>query len=366
MDEHLAFNQAKWDRYPTGALNITPHQGNSQTYSMKILFICKLRNLDNYRIPFGLLNSARFVAEAIRAHGAEAKVVDVIDGNFIDREVHQYKPTHVMLEALWVTPAKIMELLKLHKNVQWVVRIHSKAPFLAMEGIAFEWLNEYRKIAQTHSNFIISANNIDFNKELNEIGYTSTYLPNIYTPPQPYPRKVADGFLDIGCFGAVRPLKNQFLQAIAAIKFANEMDKPLRFHINGNRTEQKGEQTLKNLRALFDGQEKHELVEHEWMAHEDFIKLISTMDLGMQVSLSESFNIVTADFVGQNVPIIVSNDITWMSIVYRVDPSSSEAMVNRLWFTYLTSKFGLHKINRLVLDRYNSSATKEWLKYLDI
>lgn len=333
---------------------------------MKVLFICKTRNLGNYRIPFGLLNSAKFVADAINAYGVETKVADVVDGNAIDKEVHQYKPTHVMLEAIWVTPDKVKELLTLHKNIQWIVRIHSKAPFLAMEGIAFEWLNAYRQIACTNKNFTISANNEDFNDELNELDFKSVYLPNIYVPPKSHVRKTRDNILDIGCFGAIRPLKNQMLQAIAAIKFANELDRPLKFHMNGDRIEQKGDQVLKNIRALFATHKRHKLVEHAWMPHNEFIKLINKMDLGMQVSLTESFNIVTADFVGQNVPIIVSPDISWMPFIYHADPNSSDDMVCKLWFTYITSKFKLHLVNRLALSWYNETATDEWLDYLGI
>lgn len=333
---------------------------------MKVLFICKTRNLGNYKIPFGLLNSAKFVAEAIGAYGVETKVADVIDGNAINKEVHQYKPTHVMLEAIWVTPDKIKELVKLHKHVQWVIRIHSKAPFLAMEGVAFEWLNKYKQIARDNKNFVISANNKDFNDELNQLGFHSVYLPNIYKPPQCNTRKTRDNMLDIGCFGAIRPLKNQMLQAIAAIKFADRLGRKLRFHMNGDRVEQKGEQVLKNIRALFATHKTHKLIEHAWIPHHEFIKLISKMDLGMQVSLTESFNIVTADFVGQNIPIIVSPDISWMPFIYYADPNSSDDMVRKLMFTYVTSKFKLHLVNRLALSLYNEEATDEWINYLGI
>lgn len=335
---------------------------------MKVLFVCKLRNLGPYyKIPFGLLNSARFVAEALSKFGIGTKVVDVIDGNFIDKEVYQYKPDFVMLEALWVTPDKIRELLKLHKHVKWVVRIHSKAPFLAMEGIAFEWLNEYKKIAEHHKNFKISANNEDFNDDLNALGFKSIYLPNIYTPPKQHTHKVKDCILDVGCFGAIRPLKNQMLQAVAAVKFADKLDKPLNFHINGDRTEQKGDQVLKNLRALFAPlAPRHKLVEHGWMSHHDFIKLIGRMDVGMQVSLTESFNIVTADFVGQNVPIVVSPDISWMPGIFMADPNSADSMAKKLKFAYITKAIGLQKINRWYLDWYNELAIDEWEDYLGI
>jgi len=45
------------------------------------------------------------------------------------------------------------------------------------------------------------------------------------------------------------------------------------------------------------------------MDHSDFISIVKSMDIGMQVSLSESFNIVAADFVSNGIPLVGSPDI---------------------------------------------------------
>lgn len=334
---------------------------------IKLLFLCKKRNVGyTYGgVPFGLLNSARFVAEALAGYSdITTKVMDVVDGNSIDKEVHHYRPTHVILEALWVTPEKVEELLKLWPKVKWIVRGHSKAPFIAMEGIAMDWIGRLAQIANKYKNFKLSANSPDFTEEISSVFHTNAvYLPNIYQPPRHAGHsKRHDGFIDIGCFGAIRPLKNQLLQAIAAIRFADDMHKSLRFHINGNRTEQNGEQVLKNIRNLFKFT-KHELVEHKWQHHSDFLKLVRRMDLGLQVSLTESFNIVTADFVSQNVPIIVSPDITWMPRLSMASPNSSHDIVNKLKLAY---RFNFLQIaNNFALSSYNSDAIDEWLSYID-
>ena len=59
-----------------------------------------------------------------------------------------------------------------------------------------------------------------------------------------------DKFIDIGCFGAIRPMKNTFHQALACIEFAELKNKTLRFHVNTSRVEQSGENVVKNLRAI--------------------------------------------------------------------------------------------------------------------
>ena len=332
---------------------------------IRLLFVCKRRNVGySYGIPFGLLNSARFVSNALGKYSCIAsKVVDVVDGNSIDREVHLYRPTHVIIEALWATPEKIEELLKRWPKVKWIIRSHSKVPFIAMEGIAMEWIGKYAQLTEKYCNLEISANSPEFNEELSEIfDIDAVYLPNIYEPPKGGKRKNRDKVLDIGCFGAIRPLKNQLQQAIAAIRFADKIKKPLRFHINASRTEQKGEQVLKNLRNLFK-HTKHELVEHSWQRHSTFLELVRQMDLGLQVSLTESFNIVTADFVSQGVPIVVSPDITWMPRIFMADPNSSDSIVRHLW---LAHRFGFLNIAaKIALATYNDEAISEWLGYLE-
>ena len=148
----------------------------------KILFICKKRKSSGpgpytNLLSSGLLNSATFVNNMLEKNGIESKIVEVIDNNGIDREVHDFKPTHVIIEALWVVPSKFEVLQKLHPTVKWIIRLHSETPFLANEGIAMEWIYEYMK----YDNVIISVNSKRIMKELNAIlPKPVLYLPNFY------------------------------------------------------------------------------------------------------------------------------------------------------------------------------------------
>jgi hypothetical protein len=279
----------------------------------KILFVCKRRS---YGVSSGLANSAKFVAEMLTKNGHSAKVVNVIDANCIDAEIHKFRPTHVIIEAIWVVPAKLVELSRLHPNITWVVRIHSKTPFLAMEGIAIEWIKKYAELKQSgvpitnHEGFewsgvpiVICPNSKLLSSDLlASLGMNTVTLPNYYNPRDSYDKKPEasiakhHGYIDVGCFGAIRPLKNNLIQAMAAMALADDRSKKLRFHVNGTRLEQRGEEPLKNIRALFKGT-RHELVEHQWLDHYQFLEVVKSMDVGLQVSFSESFCIVAADFV---------------------------------------------------------------------
>lgn len=333
----------------------------------KILFICKKR-VDSYGVSVGLLNSASFVANYLNDNGVESKLVSVIDANGIDKEVKAYDPTDVVTEALWITPSKFIELLPLHWKRNWYIRLHSKAPFLANEGMAMTWISCYKRIIEKFPNLQLSCNNEEFNNDLTAtLGIDSIYLPNIYYPGKPHDHfhpshccDKKDGEINIGCFGAIRPLKNHLIQAMSAIVFADSNDLTLNFYVNADRLEQRGENVLKNMRGLF-GDTKHNLVECPWTNHEDFIKLVKTMDLGMQVSFSESFNIVAADFISNNIPIVVSPDISWASNLYKADPTSMQSIVDTLQMAWRYKGLGLQRLNTASLWWYNKNAEGIWL-----
>lgn len=349
---------------------------------LKLLFICKSRKIstvagykdfgeDHRNGSYGLINSCKLIARSLEylyPDDFKCEVVTVIDNNGIDREVATRKPTHVFIEALWVVPEKFNELLPLHPSVQWAVRIHSKTPFLSNEGIAFDWINRYLEIAKKHSNFVISGNDEEYTLDMCDAYKTGSfsYLPNLYHADWSYKMMPAEKkeFIDIGCFGAIRPMKNQLQQAVAAVMFANEIGKKLRFHMNG-RAEQRGEQVLANIQALMNGT-GHELVLHGWHAHKDFLELVRQMDIGMQVSFSESFNIVTADFVSQDIPIVVSNDIRWASGLYMAETTNAEEIKNKLKMAYKWRKWNLHHLNKRGLKSYNDAAVRAWLEYVAI
>jgi hypothetical protein len=335
-------------------------------HTPKVLFICKRRGVYGYQGGYssGLLNSARFISDMLtRELGIPSKVVDVTDNNDIDREVTQYLPTHVVIEALWVVPEKFEVLRKLHPHVKWVVRIHSEIPFLSQEGVSMQWLYGYK----TQRNVAIAANSEraadDLGQELGDVLYLPNYYPvdffNHNKPPRHSP------FLNIGCFGAIRPFKNQLAQAFAAITFANQIGESLHFHINAERIEGwNAESILRNIRQLFAHHPQHTLIEHPWLAHKDFLELVSTMHLGMQVSYTETFNIATADLVNYNIPVVVSDEVRWVSPFFVADVNSIPSMVNKLSTAWMVGKLGLQFVNKIALDNFGQRSVVLWDRYL--
>jgi len=339
-----------------------PHRNrNKNKNKPRILFVLKFRHSysdiesfahsPNTVLSSGLCNSASFVSNMLIEEGYEAEVVHVIDANGIDREVTRYRPDIVIIEALWVLPPKFDELSKRHPTVEWVVRIHSEIPFLALEGMAMERIMGYIR----NKNVFVAPNTKETFDELKMLAKIMgdkaekriIYLPNYYkvTDHQRHyrptrPRRDNYACLDVGCFGSMRPLKNQLLQAVAAIDYAQQRGICLRFHINSTRQDNTSAiPVLKNIRNLFKGLDNrtYQLVEHPWLERPEFLELINHMDIGLQVSLTESFNIVTADFVNQGVPVVVSEEVSWVPDWFHAEETSSDSIVRimerALWYS---------------------------------
>lgn len=345
----------------------------------KVLFILKRREDFNAKthnkigLTTGLYNSASYVCDMLNDVGVESKMVVVTDNNDIDREVTQYKPTHVIIEAVWVIPSKFYVLQKLHPEVTWIIRIHSEMPFMANEGMSMGWFGDYSE----YKNVIIACNSPWMLRELRTfLGIKNRwlnkkaeekviYLPNAYPFEMQAPKTIPDDEeLNIGCFGAIRPLKNHLLQLTSAIEFGEKVGKRVAFHINAGRIEMKGEPVLHNLRGVMEHlhYRGHRLVTHQWTTRDEFLNVCSQMDIGMQVSLSETFNIVAADLVSQGVPVVTSSEVPWSCSWFNADPVDSEDIVKCLFRTHDRPWWNV-KINQYNLNKYSKSTRKVWAKY---
>ena len=346
----------------------------------QVLFILKRRE-DYYDIKHspkglstGLFNSASFMVDMLNNKCGIAAAIEVaIDNNCIDRLVTKHQPKYVILEALWVVPTKFAELIPLHPNVTWIVRLHSEMPFMAGEGMAMNWLGGY----MSYKNILIGVNAPRMLNEVRvyaksylrlsdkETNKKVVYLPNFY--PQEYwsPRGIVRKLdtVDVGCFGAVRPLKNHLVQAFAALKFAISINKKLRFHINVGREEMKGQPALHNLQGVFINLAGtgHELVMHEWSERKQFLQLCRNMDIGMQCNFSETFNIVGADLISQGVPLIGTSEIPWSHWLFNAIPTDSDRIATALKAAYYLPSLNV-RLNQFKLTKYTNRTATIWKK----
>lgn len=346
-----------------------------------ILFIIKKKvetdELGNKKlIQTGLYNSSNYLNDILNTIGIKSVVDYAIDNNCIDRIVTKHKPTHVIIEALWVVPPKFIILCQLHPTVKWIIRFHSDMPFMACEGNAMSWISKY----SLFKNLYIGCNAPRFTREIKvylkamnnftekEINDKVIYLPNYYPIDAFKTKKYEEkDFINICCFGAIRPLKNQLIQAISAVEFANKINKKLRYHINATRLETNGSPVYHNIKGLFVElpSDRFELIEHDWYDKDDFLKICNDMDIGLQVSFSETFNIVGCDILSQGVPIVCSYDIPWsINKTYNAIPTDSVDIANKLLVTYENMEDNV-KINTESLTQYVENTKQIWCDYFN-
>jgi hypothetical protein len=314
----------------------------------------------------GLYNSIYYVHNMLLSQGFESQLSICIDNNCINGYIYKFKPTHVIVEALWVVPSKIQLLQSMYPHIKWIIRLHSAIPFLSIESSqSMKWIAEYCRIDNTFigvndprllNELSIYLSNIletlkDDNPPVKDMSSRLVYLPNYYPIEnnQKFKGLISEDTINIACFGAIRPFKNNMTQALASIEFCRRKNKKLRFHINSGRNELNGGNVYENLTQLFANLDSNQysLVCHPWASRDEFLKICSNIDIGLQVSFTETFNIVSADILYNGVPIVGSTEIPWLNKRYTASSQDVEEIIDKLLLTY-------DNLERNVIDNQKS------------
>lgn len=283
--------------------------------------------------------------------------VAVDDTNDIKIAIQRFKPKNVFIQAIWIRAETLAPIKYMFPDTKFYLHVHSNVPFLVTEGYATTYISSYYKLG-----WGVVFNNLQA-YELFKNYPNTHYLPNIYNANflSKKPREESNT-IDVGCFGSFRPMKNHITQAMAAMRFAEDMGKTINFHVNFGRSEGGGEVIKKNILALFQLNTKHKLIDTPWKSHSDFISHMNqNIDINMQLSMSESFNIVAADSIAAAVPIIVSPEIDWVypsCISYYSDWYD----INRTMKKVLT--YGYIEENREYLRVFNRKSIETWENFI--
>lgn len=274
--------------------------------------------------------------------------------------------THCILEAPWVPRDAMVELLKAFPKTHFIVRTHSQIGFLQVEPGAIQLLRELLTLQDNALNLTVATNSASL-KDLFETAYAShaLYLPNLYDLERPT-RKRDDTHtsrtLRVGGFGALRILKNHTTAAAAALMLARKRGCDLEFWVSVENDTMGGSAVLDALRNMFTGLTWAKLVEVPWQDWGTFRQTVSGMDLCLQISMTETFNITIADAVSEGVPCVVSPSIEWAPDYWKADTDRLEDVVrigNALLLGRDGAQDGLHALEGFVTD-----ATERWLDYL--
>lgn len=342
-----------------------PCEYNPDVYFLHLYRYIRPQNYSGLYV--GLNVSAELTVQELRKNGWRAKAVGVHDDNEIDKVLFAERPSHIIIKAFWVREDKLELLAKRYPSCQFIVCCHSKPSFLAMENLGFERLFQVLNVSSRMQNVHLAANNSEMAWVIKETtGRDCLYLPNLIPSKKNVEVKIFPTnakTLKVGIFCAIRPLKNMLSQIYAAIMFCQIYDMKLELNVIITRSEMGGGPILKAIRNIFEhlDQDRFKLVEHEWMKHDDFMNLVSQMDVGLQVSFTESFNIVATDFMNCGVPIVTSPAVEWAPAEWDAEPDYIENIVQKISDWQFSSPQERQKLLDLgfeVLDEYNADGIK--------
>lgn len=126
------------------------------------------------------------------------------------------------------------------------------------------------------------------------------WLPNVFPPPprgmsrrRPR-RRGAPAHISLFCSPNEAARKNVWCTLLAL----SGLGRPYHLHLNGLSARQPYSRLLELLKVPF--------TEHGWMERDQYERTITEMDVGLQISMAESFNFVAADHLLRGVPVLAS------------------------------------------------------------
>ena len=148
--------------------------------------------------------------------------------------------------------------------------------------------------------------------------------------------------------------------AAAALAVHSKLKVPVELHMSTGGDGCKSP-TLPAITQMTKDIEGFKLIRHEWQTWNHFIKLIEQMDIMIQVSYTESFNMVTADGISVGVPSVISPAIRWTPHSWQADTDDSLDVANKV---IKLLKHDQEYLGSDALINSNKNNLKYWINYL--
>jgi glycosyltransferase involved in cell wall biosynthesis len=320
----------------------------------------------------GLGVSGSLNAQVLTEKVGPASVIPAVNNIEIVRAIVDYNKanpnaqlTHVIISAPWLSTRDVRAIVTHFNKIKFAVLSHSNVGFLQADPNGTRLLREGLQLSLEVPNFTIAGNSKKF-VEWMEMAYgvPVALLPNMYPTVGAVKAVSKIGPIKIGIFGAIRPQKNVLTAAAGAIVIGRVLNRPVELWINSGR-EEGGTGTLtRALWQLTKDLPNFELKQAKWAPWNIFRKTVESMDLLIQVSYTESFNMVTADGISCGVPSVVSDAIYWAPKEW-VAKSDDALDVARIGVKLLTSE-NLRAKGIKAIKRHNDNALKSWKKFLGV
>lgn len=277
------------------------------------------RNISHIGLGVAAINTAK----VLQHHGIKTVVWPIINAEDLRRRLTASPADNVIVSAPWIPSSELQALGNDFPNTQFSINCHSNVGFLQADRNGVKLVREMMELEAGSCNIHLAGNSRRFCEWI-RFAFSSpcAYLPNLYylhNEPLPHPRPFNGGTLKIGIFGATRPLKNMMSGAGAALEIARALRSPLELWVSAGRTEGGGEVVLGAVKEMLTGLPGVSLILNGWQTWPSFRRTVGSMDLLLQPSYTESFNMVTADGVAEGVPSVVSSAIDWAPEDWKAD-----------------------------------------------
>lgn len=354
-----------------------PHHLNPKSETVRVVFFYKNFAINRGISHIGLGVSAANTMKVLLKTGIWAEVKPAVSAKDIDDtltamqadaiKTGQIQVSHAVISAPWVPTKDMALILSHHPNVQFTLLCHSNVGFLQADSNGVKLIREGLNLQLGTHNFKVAGNSEKFCNWLSR-AYTAPclFLPNLYdyTENGGFHLRAPwqGGVLRIGCFGAIRPLKNTMSAAGAALQMADALRVDMEFWVSGGRAEGGGQTVLNAVKEMLGNVKGVKLVENNWQSWAEFRKTVRYMNLLMQPSYTESFNVVTADGIIEGVPSAVSEAIDWAPDHWTAC-SDDCGDIARIGTALLNDQFAAQD-GFAALKTHVDDGLKTWIKYL--
>ncbi len=323
------------------------------------------RQISHIGLGVTALNTAKF----LRSNSISSEVWPITSVQDLRSRLAQAQrdrpATHVVVSAPWIPTLDLASMASDFPDTHFAVNCHSNLGFLQADPNAMRLVREGAELERQTWNFHVSANNQRLvNWITDAYGMPATWLPNLYhldktahTQRAPF----RGGILRIGTFGATRPLKNFMTAAGAAVQIAAAMRTDAELWMSSGRNEGGGS-VAEAIRQMLQGLHHIKLVETGWQTWPQFRQTVRAMNLLLQPSYTETFNVVTADGVAEGVASVVSEAIEWAPDAWKARVDDVDHIA-RTGLRLLRDKSAPRKGLR-ALQGYNKNAYRAWSEFV--
>ena len=320
------------------------------------------------------LNIAGYTtATVLKKEGLDVSVfpvrhnIDIVTAIDKYQEETKIKLTHAVISAPWLSVHDLKALLNHFPYIKFLILSHSNVGFLQADPWGVELFRHYIELKKTYKNIEVGGNSAKFSNWLSKAFNTKAILlPNLYPLAENISMKLVwDGVsaIKIGIFGAPRAQKNFMTAVGSAILIQQSLGVKVEIHMNSDVEDSNNVVSLA-ITQMTKNLDNITLVKHNWAYWDDFIKIVADMDLLLQPSYTESFNMVTADGISVGVPSVVSPAIYWAPNSWKAETDDCTDIANRGIF--LLKNYKARQKGLKALRSHNDNSLSYWFKYFGI